>query len=134
VGKDSVAFNIQPRKTGQMLVGSARQYDEENTAVDHAILDRMLKRAIDYMPALGRLSAIRVWTGQRAATPDKLPIIGPSVVSDRIWLATGHEGLGITTSLGTGRLLADLLLGRQSEIPASPYAPARFANGATHHE
>jgi glycine/D-amino acid oxidase-like deaminating enzyme len=124
--KDSVAFNIQPRKNGQMLIGSSRQYDAETTGVDQPILDRMLKRALEYLPGLGQLSSIRVWTGHRAATPDKLPLIGPSAENDRIWLATGHEGLGITTSLGTGRLLADLLLGRPTAIPAAPYAPARF--------
>jgi glycine/D-amino acid oxidase-like deaminating enzyme len=134
MGKDSVAFNIQPRKTGQMLIGSSRQFDAEDSKVDQAILDRMLKRAIEYLPTLGKLSSIRVWTGHRAATPDKLPIIGPSTVSDRIWLATGHEGLGITTSLGTGRLLADQLLNRKTEIPAEPYSPSRFANGGGHHE
>ena len=125
--KDSVAFNIQPRKNGQMLIGSSRQYDAETRDVDQYMVDRMLKRALEYLPGLGKLSAIRVWTGHRAATPDKLPIIGPSVEHDRIWLATGHEGLGITTSLGTGRLLADLLLDRSTAIPAAPYAPSRFA-------
>jgi len=133
-GTDSVAFNIQPRITGQMLIGSSRQFDAESSAVDHGILNRMLRRALEYLPGLARLSAIRVWTGHRAATPDKLPMIGPSMVSDRIWLATGHEGLGITTSLGTGRLLADLLLDRPTEIDAAPFAPARFAKEVVAHE
>ena len=133
VSKDSVAFNIQPRKTGQVLIGSSRQFDAEENGVDQAILDRMLNRALEYMPALGQLSSTRVWTGHRAATPDKLPLIGPSVQCERIWMATGHEGLGITTSLGTGRILADLLLQRPTEIPAAPYAPARFENFATNH-
>ena len=133
VSQDSVAFNIQPRKTGQVLIGSSRQFDAEDTFVDQPILDRMLNRALEYMPALGQLSATRAWTGHRAATPDKLPLIGPSLLTDRIWLATGHEGLGITTSLGTGRILADLLLERPTDIPAAPYAPARFANGGTNH-
>jgi len=96
--------------------------------VEQPMLDKMLKRALQYLPGLGQLSAIRAWTGHRGATPDKLPIIGPSVENNRIWLATGHEGLGITTSLGTGRLMADLLLKRATAIPASPYAPSRFAN------
>jgi len=133
-GKDSVAFNIQPRITGQMLIGSSRQFDVETSAVDQNILNRMLQRALEYLPGLGQLSAIRVWTGHRAATPDKLPLIGSSVMSDRIWLATGHEGLGITTSLGTGRLLADLLLERRSEIDATPFAPSRFAKEVVAHE
>lgn len=124
--KSSVAFNIQPRKTGQVLIGSSRQFDADDTAIDQAVLDRMLGRAFEYMPALAGLSALRAWTGHRAATPDKLPLIGRTE-HDRIWLATGHEGLGITTSLGTGELLADLLLNRSSAIPPEPYAPARFA-------
>lgn len=125
--KDSVAFNIQPRKNGQMLIGSSRQFDAEDSAVDQEILDRMLRRALKYLPNLAALSALRTWTGHRAATPDKLPVIGPSTQSDRIWVASGHEGLGITTSLGTGRLIADLVLRRKSEIPAEPYLPKRFA-------
>jgi glycine/D-amino acid oxidase-like deaminating enzyme len=127
MGQDSVAFNIQPRHTGQMLIGSSRQFDAESATVDQSILERMLSRAIEYLPTLANLSVTRIWTGHRAATPDKLPIIGPSPLSERIWLATGHEGLGITTSLGTGRLLADLLLVRPTEIPAEPYSPARFS-------
>lgn len=134
MGKDSVAFNIQPRQTGQMLIGSSRQFDVDDTAVEQPILERMLKRGIEYLPTLGTLSATRTWTGHRAATPDKLPLIGPSLDNDRIWLATGHEGLGITTSLGTGRLLADLLLGRPSAIPVEPYLPSRFANASTTHD
>ncbi len=133
VSKDSVAFNIQPRKTGQMLIGSSRQFDSEGAGVDHSILSRMLARAVEYLPSLRKLSATRVWTGCRAATPDKLPLIGQSLEHERIWLASGHEGLGITTSLGTGRLVADLLLGRPTEIPSEPYAPARFADRAFSH-
>ncbi|HXS69817.1 MAG TPA: FAD-dependent oxidoreductase [Candidatus Polarisedimenticolia bacterium] len=134
MAKDSVAFNIQPRITGQVLIGSSRQFDAEDSAVDHEILNRMLQRAFEYLPGLARLSAIRVWTGHRAATPDKVPIIGPSTVSDRIWLATGHEGLGITTSLGTARLLADLLLDRSCEISPEPFAPSRFSKELVTHE
>jgi glycine/D-amino acid oxidase-like deaminating enzyme len=133
VSGDSVAFNVQPRQTGQMLIGSSRQFDAEGTEIDQDILNRMLTRAIAYLPSLGALSATRAWTGHRAATPDKLPLIGPSVTHDRIWLATGHEGLGITTSLGTGRLLVDLLLGRKTGIPPRPYAPSRFVNHSDSH-
>jgi D-hydroxyproline dehydrogenase subunit beta len=133
LNQDSVAFNIQPRQTGQMLIGSSRQFDAPGTEVEPEILGRMMARATQYLPSLARLSVTRVWTGHRAATPDKLPLIGPSLEHPRIWLATGHEGLGITTSLGTARLVADLCLGRETEIPAAPYAPSRFANPSPSH-
>lgn len=129
---DSVAFNVQPRKTGQLLIGSSRQFGADDTGVDAALLRRMLVRAAEYLPGVGNLSTLRVWTGHRAATPDKLPYIGPSVVSDRVWLATGHEGLGITTSLGTGKMLADLILRRPTGIPAAPYSPGRATGGSGH--
>jgi glycine/D-amino acid oxidase-like deaminating enzyme len=122
---DSVAFNAQPRLTGQVLIGSSRQYGVEDPRIESHMLDRMLKRAIEYMPDLANLSAIRAWTGFRAATPDKLPLIGPCPGYENVYLATGHEGLGIATSMATGRLLADLILNRESTIPRDPYHHAR---------
>ena len=103
---ESVAFNIQPRKTGQLLIGSSRQFDVDDARIDTSILTRMLDRAMEFLPDLRKLSSLRAWTGFRAATPDKLPLIGPHIEHKRLYLATGHEGLGITTSLGTAKLLA----------------------------
>jgi D-hydroxyproline dehydrogenase subunit beta len=127
VNSDSVAFNVQPRRTGQLLIGSSRQFDTDSTEVDQHILGKMLERAKVYLPAVARLSAIRVWTGFRAATPDKLPLIGPDPEDPTLWLATGHEGLGITTSLGTAEVLADLITNRQPAIAPGPYLPSRYA-------
>jgi D-hydroxyproline dehydrogenase subunit beta len=129
---DSVAFNIQPRRTGQLLIGSSRQYGVEDAKVERGMLSRMLSRAEEYMPGLSRMSALRAWTGFRASTPDKLPLIGPCPGSERLYLATGHEGLGITTSLGTARLVVDQLLKRASQIPVEPYLPARASQEAVH--
>jgi D-hydroxyproline dehydrogenase subunit beta len=125
VTTDSVAFNVQPRKTGQVLIGSSRQHDADDPPVDTKILARMLERAFEYVPALRSTSSIRTWTGFRAATPDSLPLIGPHPDDPSVILAAGHEGLGITTSLATGRLVADQILGRRSEIPIEPYLPWR---------
>ncbi len=129
---DSVAFNVQPRQTGQVLIGSSRQYGAEHGEVDHGILARMVERAQKYMPGLGRMSALRTWTGFRAATPDKLPWIGPWPGDTSVFLATGHEGLGITTSLGTASILADQIVGVKPEIPIEPYLPARSGREHAH--
>jgi D-hydroxyproline dehydrogenase subunit beta len=131
VTSDSVAFNAQPRRTGQILIGSSRQYGAEHKEVDHAILARMLRRAEQYMPGLAQMSAVRVWTGFRAATPDKLPLIGPWPANPSLFLATGHEGLGITTSLGTARILADQITGATPEISLEPYLPSKLASKLT---
>jgi glycine/D-amino acid oxidase-like deaminating enzyme len=132
VVSDSVAFNVQPRRTGQILIGSSRQFGVEHTGVEQSILSAMLRRASEYMPAIGSLSAVRCWTGFRAATPDKLPLIGPAVGRKNLYLATGHEGLGITTSLATAKLLASQIEGRESAIPVSPYLPGRAMEHEKH--
>jgi len=122
---DSVAFNVQPRKTGQLLIGSSRQYEVENDEVESTILSRMLQRAFEYLPAVATFSGIRIWTGFRPATPDKLPLIGAWAQDPTLYIATGHEGLGITTSLATGKMICAQILGQPPAIPAEPYLPSR---------
>jgi len=129
---DSVAFNVQPRQTGQLLIGSSRQYGNEDPSVNQEVLSAMLERATLYVPALASLKAIRIWTGFRAATPDKLPLIGPVPSDPTLWLATGHEGLGITTALATAELLTSFFTGSAPPIPAEPYLPSRFEHIPSH--
>ncbi|MGF6381840.1 glycine/D-amino acid oxidase-like deaminating enzyme [Paraburkholderia atlantica] len=137
----SVAFNAQPRPTGQLLIGSSRQFETTDPAVEMPVLAQMLQRAAQYLPALPTLSGIRAWTGFRAASPDGLPLIGPagefapdvgSGSTSRVWLAVGHEGLGVTTSLATAKLLAAQITGHAAPIPFEPYLPVRFAEQVAH--
>ena len=135
--EDSVAFNIQPRQTGQLLLGSSRQGSSESAEVEAEMLTRMIERAKEYMPGLQKLSVIRAWTGFRAATTDKLPLIGPAAPLSNdpsLWLAAGFEGLGITNAPGAARLLVDCMLGRKAAIDVAPFLPARLLQkaGLTH--
>ena len=130
---ESVAFNVQPRATGQMLIGSSRELVGWDGSINRSIVRRMLDRALDFMPGLALASAIRTWTGFRPTTPDKLPLIGSWDEMPGLWIAAGHEGLGITTSVGTGQLLADLITGRAPAIDPAPFAPSRVLAGVGAH-
>jgi glycine/D-amino acid oxidase-like deaminating enzyme len=120
---ESVAFNVQPRRSGQLLVGSSRELVGFDTSINRPLCARMLRRAQEFLPGLARLRALRTWTGFRPATPDKLPLVGEW--EPGLWVATGHEGLGVTTAPGTARLLADLVLGRTPPIDPAPFHPRR---------
>jgi glycine/D-amino acid oxidase-like deaminating enzyme len=130
--RESVAFNVQPRATGQLLIGSSRQVDAADPAVEAAILGRMLARALDFLPGLASIPVIRTWVGFRPSTDDNLPLLGPLPDRPRLWLATGHEGTGITTSLSSARILADRLLGRTPAIDPAPYDSARLGAEVRH--
>jgi glycine/D-amino acid oxidase-like deaminating enzyme len=125
LGGASVAFNVQPRATGQLLIGSSRELVGRNAEVNRGLLGSMLRRAIEFMPALAHCNATRAWTGFRPATPDALPLIGPWEGAAGVWIAAGHEGLGITLAPGTGALIADGILGRAPVMDVSPFAPGR---------
>ena len=124
---DSVAFNVQPRPTGQLLIGSSRQFGQPSSDIDFGLLRRMLARATQFMPSLPQCSALRVWTGQRCAAPDHLPIVGWHPQREGLFLAVGHEGLGITTALGTAELLEHALGGPDTPLAAFDFGFGRFA-------
>ncbi|HSX59167.1 MAG TPA: FAD-binding oxidoreductase [Tahibacter sp.] len=123
---ESVAFNVQPRPTGQLLLGSTRQFDDHATDVTPRLLQRLIARATEFLPGLAQMTALRAWTGFRPTTPDHRPLIGAWPLRPGVWLACGHEGLGVTTALGTADLLAAQLLGTSLPFDARPYAPSRF--------
>ena len=122
---ESVAFNLQPRATGQVLIGSSRELVGWDASINPGIVRRMLQRARDFMPALANASLLRTWTGFRPATTDKLPLIGAWERVPGLWIATGHEGLGIASALGTAQILADLIANRRPAIDAAAFAPSR---------
>lgn len=121
----SVAFNVQPRPTGQLLIGSSREFGKDDPEVSMPIVRRMLERALRFLPALRDLQALRIWTGFRPDSLDGLPYLGRVPGRPGLWVAAGHEGLGVTTSLGSARLLIDQLLGREPALDPAPYDPAR---------
>jgi D-hydroxyproline dehydrogenase subunit beta len=127
---ESVAFNVQPRPGGQLLIGSSREFVGHDGRVNRPLRARMLERACGFMPELRALTALRTWTGFRPATPDGLPLIG--AWAPGLYVAAGHEGLGVTTSLATGQLLADLVTGRTPALDPLPYAPRRTLAARAH--
>jgi D-hydroxyproline dehydrogenase subunit beta len=124
-GGASTAFNVQPRATGQLLIGSSRELVGRDRTINEPLLRAMLQRAIAFLPDLADCSVLRTWTGFRPATPDNLPLIGRWDPVDGLWIAAGHEGVGITTALGTAEIIVAGILGRDAPIPSSAFSPMR---------
>jgi D-amino-acid dehydrogenase len=79
----------------------------------------------DLFPQGGDLTRAEFWTGLRPMTPDGTPLVGPTRWPS-LWLATGHGTLGWTMAAGTGRLLADWMGGRATEIDTEGLGVARY--------
>ena len=67
-----------------------------------------------------------VEAAERPTLPDSLPAIGPLGRAPHVWLATGHQHIGFSTSAGTGELVAEGIAGRPLPDWAAEFSPARF--------
>jgi D-amino-acid dehydrogenase len=65
------------------------------------------------------------WTGLRPMTPDGTPILGVTPLRN-LFLNTGHGTLGWTMACGSGRVLADIVLGRRPQINTAGLSMARY--------
>jgi len=70
--------------------------------------------------------AIRTWLGHRPSMPDGRPCLGYSRGSRDVVYAFGHGHVGLVGSARTGRIVAQLISGREPEIPVSPFDPKRY--------
>ena len=68
---------------------------------------------------------MKFWAGLRPNTPDGTPIIGATPYSN-LYLNTGLGTLGWTMSLGSGKLLANIISGIEPEISLEGIDLSRF--------
>ncbi|MFH5806861.1 NAD(P)/FAD-dependent oxidoreductase, partial [Alienimonas sp. DA493] len=74
------------------------------------------------------------WAGWRPMTPDGVPLIGKvpggrGQRAENLFVAAGHNMLGLSMAPGTGRLIAELVAGAEPHVDPAPYAPGRFSRG-----
>jgi len=86
----------------------------------------------DLFPHGGDVGKASFWCGLRPMTPDGTPIIGATPYPN-LHLSTGHGTLGWTMAAGTGRLMADLLSDRKTDIPLDGLTMARYRGAFTGH-
>jgi len=85
------------------------------------------RRAVkQYLAGIDDLELIQIWSGFRPNTPDTMPIIERNRTYDNLVLATGHDMLGMTHSLITGKLVSEIIDGRPPSIDLSPFRLGRF--------
>ncbi|HXW67905.1 MAG TPA: FAD-dependent oxidoreductase [Thermoplasmata archaeon] len=125
---DVISFSFQPRTSGRYLLGATRQYVGESLEVDPRVIERLLARAREFLPEFDRLTVERTWAGLRPAGPDSIPILGRVPARPWLFLAAAHEGIGITTSIATGRIVADLIDGRLPPLDPRPFLPDRLGD------
>ena len=117
-------FVATPLSCG-LRIGGAAEFGGLNALANFKRSHVLAQLAAHYLPGL-RTEGGTCWAGHRPATPDSLPVIGPSPRNPAVIYAFGHGHLGLTQGATTGRLVSDIALGKPPQIDLAPYAISRF--------
>jgi len=128
--KVAIAANIQQARSGNILLGSSRDFAGFDRSVDPDIISAIIARNLCFMPILSRIHVIRTYAGLRPYTPDLLPIIDEADTVEGFYVASGHEGLGITMGPITGKLISQMITSQQTDLSVEQLSLSRF-KGAT---
>ena len=93
-------------------------------------LPKVIAVAMQRLPALADAAVSHAWAGLYEMTPDHNPIIGPSVDVDGFYTIAGFSGHGFQHAPAAGRILADLIAGRDPKFDLSPFELDRFSRRA----
>jgi sarcosine oxidase subunit beta len=98
-----------------------------DTTVQWDFLPQVIDVAVTRLPALADASISHAWAGLYEMSPDGNPIVGPAFGVDGLYLINGFSGHGFQHSPAAGRILADVIAGRDPKFDLSPFAADRFA-------
>ncbi len=99
----------------RIRVGGTAELAGYSTALREARRRTLNHVLTDMFPGAGNLAKTEFWSGLRPMTPDGTPVVGGSSYPN-LYLSTGHGTLGWTMAAGTGRVMADLMSGRKTDI------------------
>ncbi|OKK00541.1 NAD(P)/FAD-dependent oxidoreductase [Amycolatopsis sp. CB00013] len=112
---------------GTVLIGSSRRRVEFDDTIRPEVLSAIAVKALRLFPSLADVAIMRAYGGFRPYVDDHLPVLGEDPRLGNLWHATGHEGAGIGLSVGTARLLRELLTGTEPAMPVGEFTVDRSA-------
>ncbi len=86
----------------------------------------LLSRHLHALAANIATDNFTTWMGFRPSLPDHLPVLGRVPDGRNLFLAFGHQHLGLTLSGVTARIITAQILGRETGIDLTPFSPDRF--------
>lgn len=120
----ALGFGATPMAEGFRIAGTV-EFGGLEAAPDWRRADALTAHAARLFPGV-RLEGAKRWMGFRPSMPDSLPVLGRSPRWRNVHYAFGHGHLGLTLAAVSGRLIADLVVGRRPSVDPSPYRIDRF--------
>ncbi len=120
------AAYLVPKANGFLFVGATVEDVGFRRSTTVRGLRHLRRAARALVPSLAYGEVASSWAGLRPGSADGLPILGRVPGWDGVSVASGHFRNGILLAPITGRLMAQLLTGGETELPLAPFSPGRF--------
>jgi glycine/D-amino acid oxidase-like deaminating enzyme len=117
-------FVMTPMAMG-LRIGGAVELASLEAPPNFARAKALLDLGAQTLPGLD-MTGGQEWMGFRPSMPDSLPVISRSPKYPNVLFAFGHGHLGLTNAATTGRLVADLAVGRTPPVQMAPFRIDRF--------
>lgn len=114
-----------PMNTGYRL-GSIMEFAGYDESIRPERLDLLRHGVEHYLTEPYSEPIIETWYGWRPMTYDSVPIIDQAPNWQNVWMAAGHNMLGLSMAPATGRLISELVSEQTTHIDPEPYLLSRF--------
>jgi D-amino-acid dehydrogenase len=120
-------FIMTPMKHGLRIAGTV-EYAGLKQSANMKRANMLFKNAQQVLTVtpLFNTGDEKKWMGHRPSLPDSLPVIGQAPQHKNIFLALGHQHLGLTQGAITGKLIGQLVTKQTTDINISPFCLSRF--------
>ena len=116
---------VTPMQSGYRL-GSTMEFAGYDDSLNRRRLNLLREGARLYLHEPYTEPVEEEWCGWRPMTYDGKPIIDRSPALDNVYIAAGHNMLGLTMAPATGKLIAELLSGQPPHVDTAPFSVTRF--------
>lgn len=123
---EGLGFAFLQYEEGNCMIGSNAEFADYDRKTTFDIIERILKRAVTFVPKLKNVSFIRTYAGLRPHSEDGLPIWGRVDTINGYILATGQGGRGNCLAPLTGKLIAELITKGKPSINIDEFGLSRF--------
>ena len=114
-------FVITPMD-GRIRAAGVIEFGGLKAPASRAPLDLLRRQVAQLLPDVTYDDVVE-WMGRRPAPADSLPLIGANDSGGKSYSAFGHQHVGLTGSAKTGRIIADLIVGKTPNIDLAPFDP-----------
>jgi len=122
---DETRFMVISRLGNKLRVAGTAELAGWDTSLDEVRVEPLKKNVQSLFPDASSYTELNPWCGLRPATPDSVPILGPTRY-ENLFLNTGHGTLGWTMACGSARVVSDMIAGKTPEIDLSGLTLERF--------